>query len=110
MELPPLTVLPMQDAASAFRLMQQAGHVGKIVLSNPEPFRFRADRSYLVTGGLGGLGLAVADWAVARGARHLVLASRREPNTNTSARLDRLRDAGAAIRTVAADEIGRAHV
>src|SRR3546814_637585 len=71
--------------------------------SDLEPFRFRADRSYLVTGGLGGLGLAVADWAVARGARHLVLASRREPNTDTSARLDRLRDAGAAIRTVAAD-------
>src|SRR3546814_12864417 len=84
-------------------MLQQGGHVGKVVRANPGPFRVGADRSYLVTGGLGGLGLAVADWAVARGARHLVLASRREPNTDTSARLDRLRDAGAAIRTVAAD-------
>src|SRR5690606_4153719 len=64
MQLPPLTVLPMQEAATGFRLMQRAGHVGKIVLSNPEPFRFRSDRSYLVTGGLGGLGIAVAEWAV----------------------------------------------
>jgi acyl transferase domain-containing protein/SAM-dependent methyltransferase len=32
--------------------------------------------SYLVTGGLGGLGLAIAGWLVARGARHLVLVGR----------------------------------
>ncbi|MEQ9332960.1 SDR family NAD(P)-dependent oxidoreductase [Thalassobaculum sp.] len=103
MDLPPLTVMPMAVAADGFRLMQRAGHLGKVVLSNPAPFRFRADRSYLVTGGLGGLGLAVADWAVAAGARHLVLASRRAPDAETSARIDRLRETGAEVRTVATD-------
>ena len=36
----------------------------------------RADATYLVTGGLGGLGLAVAEWLIKRGARHLVLIGR----------------------------------
>ncbi len=37
---------------------------------------FRADASYLLTGGLGALGLVVAKWMVERGARHLVLVGR----------------------------------
>src|SRR5208283_3022891 len=37
----------------------------------------RPDRRYLVTGGLGGFGLAAARWVAGQGARHLVLASRR---------------------------------
>ncbi len=39
--------------------------------------RFRADGSYLITGGLGGLGLELARWLAARGAGHLILTSRR---------------------------------
>jgi len=39
--------------------------------------RFRSDAAYLVTGGLGGLGLKVARWIAERGGRHLVLVSRR---------------------------------
>jgi epothilone polyketide synthase E len=37
---------------------------------------FRPDASYVITGGLGALGLRVARWMVGRGARHLVLLSR----------------------------------
>ncbi|MDQ3808956.1 MAG: polyketide synthase dehydratase domain-containing protein, partial [Chloroflexota bacterium] len=40
------------------------------------PVRLRADGSYLVTGGLGGLGLQVARWLVEHGARRLILAGR----------------------------------
>ncbi|WP_190140420.1 beta-ketoacyl reductase, partial [Streptomyces longispororuber] len=39
-------------------------------------FTVRADRTYVVTGGLGGLGLATAHKLVELGARHLVLVSR----------------------------------
>lgn len=38
--------------------------------------RFDADGSYLITGGLGDLGLSVARWMAVRGARHIVLLSR----------------------------------
>ena len=37
----------------------------------------RPDRSYLLIGGLGGLGLALATWLAQRGAKHLILSSKR---------------------------------
>jgi 6-methylsalicylic acid synthase len=40
------------------------------------PVACRADGTYLITGGLGALGLAVADWLAGRGARRIVLAGR----------------------------------
>ncbi len=40
------------------------------------PPQFRADGTYLITGGLGALGLLTADWMVKRGARRLVLMGR----------------------------------
>ncbi len=45
--------------------------------SAPEtPLRWRSDGSYLITGGLGDLGLKVARWMVSRGARRLILLGR----------------------------------
>ena len=43
-----------------------------------DPLILRGDASYLITGGLGGLGLRIADWMAARGAGHIVLLSRRD--------------------------------
>ena len=65
----------------------------------------RSDGSYIITGGLGGLGLTVAQWMIERGARHLVLAGRSEPSDAASETLDALRKE-ADILTVRAD-IGR---
>ncbi|RRR68699.1 MAG: SDR family NAD(P)-dependent oxidoreductase, partial [Candidatus Viridilinea halotolerans] len=42
-----------------------------------QPLPLRADATYMITGGLGGLGRTVADWLVQRGVRHLVLMGRR---------------------------------
>jgi acyl transferase domain-containing protein len=42
-----------------------------------EPVNWRADASYLITGGLGSLGLKVARWMADKGARHIVLVGRR---------------------------------
>ncbi|MDZ8033649.1 type I polyketide synthase [Nostoc sp. DedSLP04] len=44
-----------------------------------EQVTIRAEGSYLITGGLGALGLQVAHWLVERGVRHLVLISRQSP-------------------------------
>jgi acyl transferase domain-containing protein/NADP-dependent 3-hydroxy acid dehydrogenase YdfG len=51
--------------------------------ATPEAARvsFRADATYLVTGGFGGLGLIVARWMAERGARHLALLGRRPDPT-----------------------------
>ncbi len=47
-------------------------------LDNPIPPRFRRDGSYLITGGVGALGLLVARWMIERGATRLILMSRRQ--------------------------------
>ncbi|HEX5980902.1 MAG TPA: type I polyketide synthase, partial [Thermoleophilaceae bacterium] len=62
-----------------------------------------ADATYLITGGLGSLGLAVARWMINRGARHLVLVSRRSPEGSTMRAVEELRESGAEVFTVAAD-------
>lgn len=48
-------------------------------------FAARPDRSYLLIGGLGGLGLALATWLAQRGAKHLILSSKRCFTTHISA-------------------------
>ncbi|MCP3097311.1 type I polyketide synthase [Myxococcus sp. K15C18031901] len=85
----------------------QGGEAGEA----PRP---RAEATYLVTGGLGGLGLKVARWLVERGARHLVLLGRgglSGASETASARrreaLDALRSLGATVLAVAADVADR---
>jgi acyl transferase domain-containing protein/aryl carrier-like protein len=53
-------------------------------LTSPLPPSFRPDGTYLITGGLGTLGLLVARWMVMQGARRLLLMSRtRVPQRST---------------------------
>ena len=46
------------------------------MLSRKPVFDFREDGTYIISGGLGGLGRAIALWMADRGARHLILLSR----------------------------------
>ncbi len=86
--LPIDSVFPAAQIQDAFRTMQAARHIGKLAVAMPDdplelesaPAKpvpvFHADRSYLLTGGLGGLGRSVATWMVENGARHLAFLSR----------------------------------
>ena len=68
------------------------------------PVAVRADASYVVTGGLGMIGLHVARWLVeARGARTLVLVSRGRPNVATSAAVAALQATGARVDVLNVD-------
>ena len=88
------------------RLVRQASpsrDLGSSSHAQPEAAgRFRPRATYLITGGLGGLGLLLARWAVEQGARHLVLLGRRGPKASAQETLDELRAAGAeiAVRSV----------
>jgi acyl transferase domain-containing protein/NADPH:quinone reductase-like Zn-dependent oxidoreductase/acyl carrier protein len=99
----PAQVYPLTEAVMAFRHMQRARHIGKIILSVPAPAQVRADASYLITGGLGALGLETARWLVRRGARHLVLAGRRGPGDAERQAINEIQEAGCCVRVVAAD-------
>jgi acyl transferase domain-containing protein/NADPH:quinone reductase-like Zn-dependent oxidoreductase/short-subunit dehydrogenase len=98
----PVRSLSLARAREAFRFLEQARHVGKVVLTLPET-GVRAEATYLITGGLGGLGLAVARRLVERGARHLALLSRSAPGPEAAAVLRELEGAGAAVRVIRAD-------
>lgn len=63
----------------------------------------RSDSTYLITGGLGGLGLLTAKWMVKQGARQLVLLGRSEPSATATAAITDLQREGADIIVASAD-------
>ncbi|MEM8673191.1 MAG: type I polyketide synthase [Cyanobacteria bacterium P01_G01_bin.67] len=63
----------------------------------------KSDSTYLITGGLGALGLKVAQWLVEQGARNLVLSGRKKPSTEVQTILKGLEDKGVHILVVQAD-------
>jgi len=68
------------------------------------PLALREDGTYLVTGGLGAIGLEVAGYLSAHGARHLVLTSRRAPSDAAQKHIDAIREhSGCEVRVIAAD-------
>src|SRR5262249_34111347 len=71
----------------------------------------RADGSYLVTGGLGGLGLRVAGWLAARGAGHLVLVGRSgAASVEQRAAVAALQACGTRVTVATADVADRGQV
>jgi phthiocerol/phenolphthiocerol synthesis type-I polyketide synthase C len=94
----PYSVFDANDVVNAFRYMQQARQIGKIVVTyrngihqvrSTRPaaapaLSLPADATYLVTGGLGGFGLRTAQWLAEKGARNLVLISRSGPASDSA--------------------------
>jgi acyl transferase domain-containing protein/acyl carrier protein len=82
-------------------------YVARLVRSEPRPvgpLPIHAAATYLVTGGLGGLGIKIARWLIDRGARHLVLIGRQGAATSEQQQAcESLRQAGAEVRALAAD-------
>ena len=106
----PFRAFTLENAIDAFRYMARARHIGKVVITQtadgvetavagPAAPLIDADASYLVTGGLGALGLHVAKWLVDRGARNLLLVGRRDPSTAAREIIDSLERTGARIHT-----------
>lgn len=99
----PLTAIVIQQAQSAFRMMQQARHTGKIVLTLPQ--RLNPQGTVLITGGTGTLGSLLAEHLVkAHGARHLLLVSRNGAAApDAGAVKERLEELGAEVTIKACD-------
>ncbi|MFM2061661.1 MAG: hypothetical protein RLZZ507_1331 [Cyanobacteriota bacterium] len=68
-----------------------------------EPLLLRSDATYLITGGLGALGLHTAEWMVSKGAKHLVLISRHQPSEPARIKIEHLEQVGASIHVLCAD-------
>jgi len=113
----PKTTFVSSGVIPAVKYLQEGKHIGKVVLKLPEPHligkftdAFFCDSGlYMITGGFGGIGIEIASWMVSRGARHLVLCSRR-PNSETVQRtIDILLEKGAVTIETLYFDIANAH-
>ncbi|MDJ1183277.1 type I polyketide synthase [Roseofilum casamattae] len=68
------------------------------------------DGSYLITGGLGALGLAIAENLVSEGAQHLILTGRSTPSESAQQTISALEETGATISVFQADISDKEHV
>ncbi|MER5853570.1 SDR family NAD(P)-dependent oxidoreductase, partial [Streptomyces sp. NPDC002012] len=104
----PVRTWDVRRAPEAFRFLSQARHIGKVVLTVPQPLD--RDGTVLLTGGTGSLGGVLARHLVARhGARHLVLAGRSGPDAPGAQELAaELTALGATTVTLAACDVSDA--
>ncbi|MEZ0366475.1 sulfolipid-1 biosynthesis phthioceranic/hydroxyphthioceranic acid synthase [Mycobacterium sp. pUA109] len=113
--MPESTHYPLSDAATAIRVMSAAQHTGKLVLDVPQAGRsnvvvppeqtpvFRRDGAYIITGGLGGLGLFLAEKMAAAGCGRIVLTSRSQPKLQTLETIELIRAMGADVVVACGD-------
>ncbi|OBH80429.1 polyketide synthase [Mycobacterium scrofulaceum] len=106
---PVCTEYPISEAATAIRVMSGAEHTGKLVLTVPRTGRtravlppeqvpvFRDDGAYIVTGGLGGLGLFLASEMAKAGCGRIVLTARSAPTPKARQAIERLRANGTDV-------------
>ena len=106
----PRRVFALADARAAFGVMSRAEHVGKVVLRPPRRWSPDPDGTYLITGGLGAIGLHVAKWLVQCGARHLTLLGRSAPSEAAIDVISELKDRGAHVQVARADVTDRRHL
>jgi len=94
----PATQAAVRDGVLAVPVLQEASR---------DPLAdipaLRADRTYVVTGGLGALGLRVARWLAGRGARHLLLLGRSAPSAEAARHLAELGAAGCDVHVQQTD-------
>ncbi len=110
----PMQLFAAQEVAQAFRYMAHAKQIGKIVVTH-HAYKavIRGEGTYLITGGLGGIGVEVATWLAKQGARSLLLMGRHAPSQQAAEAIDQLRGGGVQVRVIAgnvasADDVQRA--
>ncbi|CAK49166.1 uncharacterized protein An03g05140 [Aspergillus niger] len=116
----PLQIRGIADIEQAFRQMQTGKNSGKTVLEMRETdqvmtvldtkpsYTFGPDATYVIAGGLGGLGRSIARWLVERGARNLILLSRSGPESpHARSLVEELHERGARAITPACDITNR---
>lgn len=104
--IPDITHYPLADAATALRQLNAGEHTTKVVLDIPHTGRadavlpppqvqvFRRDGSYIISDGVGGLGLFFAQKLAAAGCGRIVLTSRAQPDGSALEAVEQIRELG----------------
>lgn len=119
----PYTTFSAHNVEEAFRYMQHSRQIGKIIITGyneqtpvsqtarqeePQQCTFSKEATYLVTGGLSGLGLSLGRWLAERGAGHLLLVSRRgQVEEEDQQTLQEIEALGAVVHTKSCDVSSR---
>ncbi|RFN48413.1 putative polyketide synthase [Fusarium flagelliforme] len=115
-EISPITTYPVSQIEDAFRVMQAGKHLGKLIITanaddlvkvlpkSEETLQLPADASYLLIGGLGGLGRATSAWLAEHGAKNLIFVSRSGTSKPEAAALvERLEKKGVNVAVLQCD-------
>ncbi len=103
----PYTVFTQEQTIDAFRYMQQGKHQGKIIIAMNSrgysritpthkitPAHQTYTGTYLITGGMGAIGLQVAQWLVTKGVTNFVLLGRNDIKPELKDDLEKLQQSG----------------
>ncbi|KAL8902861.1 MAG: hypothetical protein Q9207_004326 [Kuettlingeria erythrocarpa] len=112
----PFQVFGISEVEDALRRLQSGNAAGKMavelrqsdtvptVLRTKPEYYFDSDKTYLIAGGLGGLGRSAAKWLACRGAKYLLLLSRSGPISKISVGfMSELKTMGARVNAPACD-------
>ena len=116
----PVTSVPISQIRTGLRRLQSGQNIGKIVVTlapgetavveRPSPLKARlgsllhSNATYLITGGTGGLGRALASWMIKKGARNLVLLGRSStPSAKVIELLKRYEGTDVCVRALSCD-------
>ncbi|KAH7265653.1 uncharacterized protein BKA55DRAFT_590873 [Fusarium redolens] len=115
-EISPITTYPVSQIEDAFRVMQAGKHLGKLIITagaddlvkvlpkSEETLQLPANASYLLVGGLGGLGRATSAWLAEHGAKNLIFVSRSGTSKPEAAALvERLEKNGVNVAVLRCD-------
>ena len=89
------------------RLVAAESHEAVVRREGPEVPAIHADATYVITGGLGGLGLRAAQWLAQHGARHVVLLGRTAPGEQARAAIATMEAAGVEVKVASVDVAAR---
>ena len=114
----PLTQFSIEQTIESFRYMAGRKNIGKVVVSIAGKSDGSADEresdtlaqvegTYLITGGLGALGLQVGQWLADQGAGHVALMGRREPSELAKATMTTIEDSGTRVVALQGDVADR---
>ncbi|CAJ2500000.1 Uu.00g028530.m01.CDS01 [Anthostomella pinea] len=99
-----LSSLRGSKGQEAFVLTFDDGDIIDLMVPTKHTYKMHRDATYVIAGGLGGLGRAVARWLVSRGAHHLILISRSGPRTPDALQLlEELREQRVYVETPCCD-------
>lgn len=116
----PLKTFDVSESKAAFNYLNTSKHIGKIVinLENKNKLEIQENASfaiddngtYLLTGGLGGLGLQFTKFLVEQGAKNIILLGRSAPSESVNQLLESYRNNGVNIITYQADVSNKKHL